>query len=154
MDLSLLASSSTETRRMNVLHPKTGLPVEGMYVDLISFTHADVQNIVRTQKAKQALSVDRYNRPVPLTEEQERKNSIEIVCVLVKGWGGFELKGKTLTCDENSKLLVFSNMDYSWLVKDVVGYAENAGNFLPTNESVEDVAKISRVAVHKAEQGS
>lgn len=154
MDLSQLASTSTESRRMDVLHPKTGLPVEGMYVDVVSFTHADVQNVVRAQKAKQALKVDRYGRPVPLTEEEERKNDIEIVCVLAKGWGGFEMHGKTLACEQAAKVSLFSNNDFNWLVKDIVGYAQNAGNFLPTNEPVESVAKVSRVAVHKAEQGT
>ena len=155
MDLSLLAAETTQGATMQIYHPKTGKPVEGMTVTVLSLQHETVQAVFRKHRAAAAMRVDRQGKPLELTEEQTEKNAIETYQALIESWEGFVLDGKPLKCDKQSIAMIVSdtNKRWDWLLGDVLSFASNLSNYFRPDESGEAVVEDARLAAHKAGKG-
>lgn len=148
MDLSLLAAETTDGASMQVYHPKTGKPAEGMSVSVLSLQHERVQAVFRKHRASAALRVGRDGKPLELTEEQTEKNAVETYQALIEGWTGFELNGKPLRCTpENIAMIVKDEKKrWDWLLGDVLSFASNLSNYFRTDDTGGAVAEAARVA--------
>jgi hypothetical protein len=152
MDLSLLAAETTQGATMQVYHPKTGKPIEGMTSTIRSFQHETVQAVIKRQQMRANMKVGRDGKPVEPTKEEVERNAVELYDVLIEDWTGFELNGKKLVCDAANKRMIVSDeaKRWDWYLRDVLSFAAEGGNYFRDDEPSGDVAEASRVAAHKA----
>lgn len=152
MDLSLLAAETTQGATMQIYHPKTGKPVEGMTSVVRSFQHETVQAVIKRQQARANLKVGRDGKPVEPTQEEVKRNAIELYDVLIEDWTGFELNGKKLACDADNKRMIVSDeaKRWDWYLRDVLAFAADGGNYFRADDEGGALADASRMASHKA----
>lgn len=153
MDLSLLAAETTSGAEMQVYHPKTGKPLEGMTVTVRSFQHEEVQSVVKRQQMRAALKVGRDGKPLEPTKEETERNAVELYDALIESWTGFTLNGSEMVCNHDSKRTITTAKSWDWLLLDVLSFASNGGNYFRADDAGGDMAQAPRVAAHKAGKG-
>lgn len=155
MDLLDLAAETSDGAIMQVYHPKTGKPVEGMTVTVRALQNEDVQSIFRKHRQRAALRVGRDGKPLELTEAETQRNSVEIYDALIQSWTGMSMGKESLLCDSESKKMIVTDerKRWDWLLGDVIAFASEIANFFRADDASGDVAEASRVATHKARKG-
>lgn len=152
MDLSLLAAENTNCVQMQVYHPKTGKPVEGMTVGVNSLLSDDVQSVIRKQQARAATRVGRDGKPLEPTDEESKRNAAELFDALIAEWHGMALNGTPLECNSENKRMIISDAEkrWDWLLRDVMTFASEQGNFFRADEDGGNVGKDARVAKQRS----
>jgi hypothetical protein len=153
MDLSLLAAETTSGAEMQVYHPKTGKPIEGMTVTVRSFQHEEVQAVVKRQQTRAAMKVGRDGKPLEPTKEETERNAVELYDALIESWAGFALNGADLACNRENKRDIVTGKKWDWLLLDVLNFASTGGNYFRPDDAGGDLAQTPRVASHKAGKG-
>lgn len=153
IDLSLLAAETTSGAEMQVYHPKTGKPLEGMTVTVRSFQHEEVQAVVKRQQTRAAMKVGRDGKPLELTKEETERNAVELYDVLIEGWEGFALNGDVMACNHENKRDIVTGKKWDWLLLDVLNFASTGGNYFRPDDAGGDVAETTRVASQRARKG-
>lgn len=153
IDLSLLAAETTSGAEMQVYHPKTGKPLDGMTVTVRSFQHEEVQAVVKRQQTRAAMKVGRDGKPLEPTKEETERNAVELYDALIEDWSGFALNGESLACNHENKRDIVTGKKWDWLLLDVLNFASTGGNYFRPDDAGGDLAEASRVAAHKAGKG-
>lgn len=155
MDLSLLAAENTNAVAMQVYHPKTGKPVEGMTVQVNSLLSEDVQHVIRKQQARAATRVGRDGKPLELTDDESKRNAAELFDALIGGWTGMQFNGADFACTPENKRMIVSDSAkrWDWLLRDVMNFASEQGNFFRADDDGRDVGEDARVAEQRSRKG-
>lgn len=129
MDLATLdlATQAETPRTMQVVHPLTSLPIDGMTITLIgaeSNTARDLQRRAQRARTKQAMQ----KRMDP---EEIEAQAVRFLAALIKGWENIDWQGAPLAWSFENAVMLLTTLP--WLRKQVDEFAYNAEEFAQGN---------------------
>lgn len=130
MDLSQLSTASAfdDGYVMQVVHPITGSPVEGMTVTVAG------QDSKRYIAAQRRLTDKRLARGGKvLTAKDLEEEDVHGLAAVVLGWTGFERGGEPVPCTETEVLRLLVDHGFLWLRRQISEAVHTRANFLPTS---------------------
>lgn len=122
MDLSNLLASDTAV--IQIRHPKTNSPIEGMTVTVAGNASEDFRK-VRADLAKRRLESSRN-----ATVEELEASALTMLVACVKDWTGFEMNGKPYEFSSANVRTILANPGYFWLREQVESGVSDTANFI------------------------
>jgi len=128
MDLSSLKPvKANDGATLQILHPDSQDPIEGMTVTLLG-QDSDVYRKIQLGKQQAALNrIAKGKRAVDMKAEKLREDSIAEMVKLTVDWTGFELEGETLDCTPENVAMVYEG--WEWLFEQVTEFVADRANF-------------------------
>lgn len=134
MDLNALKPvKADEGAVLQIVHPETEEPIEGMTITLLGQDSATYRKI---QMAKQQAALNRLAKgkriATDLDAEKLAAEMIDDLAKLTVKWTGFELDGKPLKCDKDNAVTVYT--DWPWIREQAQEFVANRANFFRGND--------------------
>ena len=134
MDLNTLkAVKADEGAVLQIAHPETEEPIDGMTITLLG---QDSVTYRRIQMAKQQAALNRLAKgkraTADLDAEKLAGDMIDDLAKLTVSWTGFELDGKPLKCDKSNAVTVYT--DWPWIREQAQEFVANRANFFRGND--------------------
>jgi hypothetical protein len=129
MDLNTLkAVKADEGATLQLVHPQTEEPLDGMTITLLGQDSAAYRKI---QMAKQQMALNRLAKgkraTADLDAEKLAAEMIDDLAKLTVSWTGFELDGKALKCEKANAVTVYT--DWPWIREQAQEFVANRANF-------------------------
>lgn len=122
MDLSNLLASDTAV--VQIKHPRTGAPIDGMTVTVAGNASEDFRK-VRAELAKRRLESSRG-----VSVEELDASALTLLVACIKGWTGFEMNGDAYEFSPANAKALMSNPGYFWLREQVEAGVGDVANFI------------------------
>jgi hypothetical protein len=134
MDLNTLkAVKADEGAVLQIAHPETEEPIDGMTITLLGQDSVMYRKI---QMAKQQAALNRLAKgkraTADLDAEKLAGDMIDDLAKLTVSWTGFELDGKPLKCDKSNAVTVYT--DWPWIREQAQEFVANRANFFRGND--------------------
>jgi len=132
LDLDKLGTSlSDDGVEMQVRHPGTGQPIEGMFITLRG-SNSDAVRKAQRRIADRYLKERNQGRRT-LSQDELENDSIEILVAAVAGWRGeaWKLNGEALPYSPDNARKVFSDKKFAWLERQCRAFFAEDSNFIP-----------------------
>lgn len=134
MDLNTLkAVKADEGAVLQIAHPETEEPIDGMTMTLLGQDSVTYRKI---QMAKQQAALNRLAKgkraTADLDAEKLAGDMIDDLAKLTVSWTGFELDGKPLKCDKSNAVTVYT--DWPWIREQAQEFVANRANFFRGND--------------------
>lgn len=125
MDLASLEPAS-EGVEMQVRHPATNAPVDGMAITLLGM---DSQRAVQMQRAATNRRLKQGIHKMKWNAEEIDEDGLQMLAALTTGWRGVELDGQPLECTRENALTLYKR--FRWLREQADEFVGERANFLP-----------------------
>ncbi len=129
MDLASLEPAS-EGVEMQVRHPATNAPIDGMAITVLGLDSAravQMQRAATNRRLKQGINKMKWSA------EEIDEDGIQMLSALTTSWRGIELDGKPLECNRQNATTLYTR--FRWLREQVDEFVGERANFLPGSET-------------------
>lgn len=128
MDLNNLKPALAEEGvTMQVLHPETEEPIEGMTITLLGQDSSTYKKLKRVRQNAVLARVSKGKKAAQLDAEKLEQESVDDLVQLTTDWTGFELDGATLDLTPGNVRTVYEGWD--WLREQAQEFVANRANF-------------------------
>lgn len=129
-DLSNLATSlADEGVEMQVQHPVTGEPIDGMYIKLAGVDSEPYRKAEREMRSRHLRRMQQGRNKQWTPEEMDREN-VMLLSAVTLGWRGFRKDGQEYAYSPDNVRDLYSNPLYKWLVKQVEDFVNDRAVFI------------------------
>lgn len=112
---------------MQVMHPVTGEPVDGMTITLAG------QDSRRYLDAQRAIADRRLTRKDPMTAKDLEAEDLDGLVAVTIAWTGFEWGNEPTECTPTNVRRIYADHGFAWLKRQVNAHVHERKNFLKTS---------------------
>lgn len=126
IDLSSLNATEYADKgaKMQVVHPVTGEPIEGMSITLLGKDSTVYNQRIAAAKRK-AAKAKKYG----IEDAEDDALSNRIACTVA--WEGMVFNGEPLECIPDNVRKIYADDGFRWLVDQVDAFQRDRSNFFP-----------------------